>query len=98
MIQNLIFGVYLLILDFLAGVLKSAKTSRKVHSFYNTVSFKKPNLLHEPQLTQHFKKYTFGTRPKTLLALNIFPASMFLVGFRKNICTAPLLDAQELHS
>ena len=77
MIQNLIFGVYLLILDFLAGVLKSAKTSRKVHSFYNTVSFKKPNLLHEPQLTQHFKKYTFGTRPKTLLALKIFQQAYF---------------------
>ena len=27
-----------------------------------------------------------------------FPANMFLFGVRKNICTAPFLDAQELHS
>ena len=27
-----------------------------------------------------------------------FPANMFLVGVRKKICTAPFLDAQELHS
>ena len=27
-----------------------------------------------------------------------FPADMFLFGVSKNICTAPFLDAQELHS
>ena len=27
-----------------------------------------------------------------------FPANMFLVGVRKNICTAPFLGAQEPHS
>ena len=27
-----------------------------------------------------------------------FPVNMFLFGVRKNICTAPFLDAQELHS
>ena len=30
--------------------------------------------------------------------LTNFAANMFLIGVRKNICTAPFLDAQELHS
>ena len=62
MIQNLIFGVCLLILDFLVESLKAKKTSKKDDSFYNTVSFKKS------QLTQHCQKYTPVT-PKTLLTL-----------------------------
>ena len=45
MIKNLIFGVYLLISDFLVESLKTKKkTSKKDHSFYNTVSLKKPIL------------------------------------------------------
>ena len=83
MIQNLISRVYLLILDFLAEVSKSAKTRRKVHSFYNTISLKKPHLLYEPQLTQHFKKYTFATRPKSLLALKIFQQTCFWLASEK---------------
>ena len=36
----------------------------------------------------------------TILLKNLsnFPANIFLFGVRKNICTAPFLDAQELHS
>ena len=58
----------------------------KDHSFYThfTVAPKKPHSFYEHQLTQNYKKYT--------------PANMFLVGVRKNIYTAPFLDAQELHS
>ena len=38
---------------------------------------------------QHSQKPTHFTN---------FPANMFLVDVRKNICTVPFLDAQELHS
>ena len=37
--------------DFLAKSLKANKTSKKDHSFYNTVSLKKPHSFYEPQLT-----------------------------------------------
>ena len=35
---------------------------------------------------------------KNLSDIRNFPANMFLFGVRKNICTAPFLDAQQLHS
>ena len=34
---------------------------------------------------------------KNLSDFKNFPADMFLLGIRENICTAPFLDAQELH-
>ena len=37
-------------------------------------------------------------RAKNLSDFTNFPANMFLFGARKNICTAPFLDVQELHS
>ena len=37
--------------DFLAKSLKANKTSKKDHSFYNTVSLKKPHSFYKPQLT-----------------------------------------------
>ena len=39
--------------------------------------------------------FTIQFRSKNLTN---FAANMFLFGVRKNICTAPFLDAQELHS
>ena len=51
---------------FLQKVSKPTKTSKKCHSFYNTVSLKKPHsFFYEPQLTQHYKKYTPATQLKT---------------------------------
>ena len=41
----------LFISDFLAESLKANKTSKKDHSFYNTVSLKKSHSYYEPQLT-----------------------------------------------
>ena len=58
MAKNLIFGVYLLISDFLVESLKANKTSKKT-------SFKKPHSFYEPQLTQDYKKYAPATQPKT---------------------------------
>ena len=43
---------------------KATKTSKKDHSFYYTVSLKKPLSFYEPQLTQHYKKNTSATQPK----------------------------------
>ena len=59
------FGAYLLISDFLAESLKTNKNWQKDHLLYNTVSLKKPHLLYETQITQHCKKYTPATQPKT---------------------------------
>ena len=76
MIQNLIFGFYLLISDFLVetlkanksqNVLKLTKTSKTDYSLYNTVLFKNPGSFYEPKPTQHCKKYTAPTQPKILL-------------------------------
>ena len=39
--------------------------------------------------SEHSQKPTYFTS---------FPEKIFLVGVRKNICTAPFLDPQELHS
>ena len=64
MTKNLIFGGYLSISDFMVQSLKANKTSKKDHSNYNTASLKKPDSFYEPQLTQHYKKYTPATQPK----------------------------------
>ena len=77
MIQNLIFGVYLLILDFLKDSLKANKNIKKVHAFYNTVALKKPHSFYELQLTQHYKKHALAIQPKTLLFLQIFQQTCF---------------------
>ena len=65
MIKNIIFGVYQLNSDFLLESLKANKNWQKNHSFYHTVSLKKLHSFYEPQLTQHYKKYTPATLPKT---------------------------------
>ena len=65
MIKNLIFGVSELISDFLVEFSKPTKTSKKDHSFYNTVLLQKPHSFYEPHLTQYYKTYTPATQPKT---------------------------------
>ena len=63
------------------------KLAKKMTQFFNTVSLKKPHSFYEPTHSTLQKIYCCNT------AKNMFPVS---VG--KNICTAPFLDAQELHS
>ena len=73
------------------------KLAKKVTYF--TIQFHSKNLtrftnlnslnIENNMLSQH--------RQKTSDSRN-FPANMFLFGVRKNICTAPFLDAQELDS
>ena len=76
------FGVYLLMSDFLK-VLKPTKTIKKDHSFYNTVSLKKPHSIYEPQLAQHCKKYTPTAQPKILPTLQIFQETGFWLVLQK---------------
>ena len=78
MIQNITFGVYLLISDFLVERLKANKNYQKDHLFYNTVSLKKNPSFYNPQLSQ----FILATQPKT--QFTNFPANMFLVGIRRN--------------
>ena len=90
------FGGLSINFRFSGRISKPAKTSYKDQSFRNTVSLKIHHLFYEPQLTQHYKKYTPATQ------LQILPtslANMFLVGgVRWNICTGKFLEAQKLHS
>ena len=71
--------------EFVAENLKANKTSKKDHSFCNTVSLKKP----------HFFTYlnSFEIEATNLSQFTNFPANMFLFGVRKNICAAPFSDA-----
>ena len=63
MIQNITFGVYLLISDFLVERLKANKNYQKDHLFYNTVSLKKNPSFYNPQLSQ----FILATQPKNSL-------------------------------
>ena len=73
------------------------KTSKRDRSFYKTVQLKKFHLFYEPQLTQHSKKIYSRSIAKNLTQFTNFPTNMYLVGVRKNICTAPFLYTQEMH-
>ena len=72
--------------------------SQQGHSFYNTAWPKKPHSFFEPQLTQHYKKYTSSTQPKSVLTLQIIHQKRFWLVSEKNICTTPFLDAQKQYS
>ena len=44
------------------------------------------------------KTICYRNAAKNLSDFTNFPANMFLIGVRKNICTVSFLDAQEVHS
>ena len=88
---------FFFISDFLAESLKANKTSKKITCL--TIQFRSKNLTHfanfdsldvENNMLPQYSQKTFW--------LKNFPAKIFLFGVRKNICTAPFLDAWELHS
>ena len=82
MIQNLICGVYLLLSDFPAENLKVNKNQRK-RSFILQFSLTSLTNL-EPR---NIVKYILPSTTKNLNHFTNFPANMFLVDVRKNICT-----------
>ena len=89
---------FLLISYFLAESLKANKNQQKrphilQYSFSQKTSFILQTLTH---LT--LKIICSLNTAKSLSDFTNFQANIFLFGVRKNICTAPFLDAQELHS
>ena len=86
--QNFIFGVYLLISDFLVESFKAKTNSKKDHSFYKTFSLKKSSLILRSSTSQHYKKSSSNTTKNVTHLIN-FPAYIY---------ATPVLYAQELHS
>ena len=76
----------------------SIKTSEKDHPFYNTVLIKKTSLILQISTLLKLKTICSQNTAKKVSQFTNFPANMFLFGVRKNICTAPFPDAQELLS
>ena len=91
-IQNLIFGLYFLILDFLAESIKANKKLATNVSHF-TIPFPSKNL---NSLNVVKKKYSHN-KAKNLSHFSNFSANIILVGVKKTLCTAPFADAQELH-
>ena len=59
-------------------VSKPTETSKKEHTFYNTLLLKKLHSFYEPQLTWQWKRYAPVTKPKTFLTLQIFSKHVFV--------------------
>ena len=63
------------------------------------LQFRSKNLTHFANLKSlDIKNNMLRNTAKNLSDFTNFPVNMFLFGVRKNICTAPFLDGQELHS
>ena len=84
--------------DFVADISKPIKTSEKHHSFYNKVSLKETSLLLQIWTPLKLKIICSQNTVKIFSQFTNFPGKMLLFGVRKNICTAPFRDAQELLS
>ena len=79
-----------LVSDFLAESLKD-------RSFYNTVSLKNTSLILRTSTHLTLKVLCSRNTANNLSHFTNVRANLFLVGVRKNICTARFLDTQELH-
>ena len=103
MIQNLIFGAYLLISGFLAESLKANKTKLAKKITHFTIKFHSKNHIH---LIHHSTNLVSFNIVKNILPqhsqktylLYKFSRTHVSGWFQKNICTAPFLKTQELHS
>ena len=72
----MIFGVYLIISDYLVGSHKANKNWQK-RSLVLQYTFAQKTSLFLRTSTQHCKKYTSATQPKTLLTLQFFQQTYF---------------------
>ena len=97
MIRNLIFEFYPLSSDFQVESLKAIKSYQKKHSFYKTVSLKKPHLFYNLNSLNILRKTHSRNTAKNLIHFTSFSAKILLVGARKNIRSVPFLYTQELH-
>ena len=98
MIKNLIFRAYLLISDFLAKSVKANKNQQKRSLILQCSFAKKPHSFYKPQINLTLQKLHSCNTAKNLTYFTNFTTDIVLIGVRKNICTAPSLEAQELHS
>ena len=71
------------------------KLAKKISHF--TIQFLKTSLILRTSTQLALKITCSRNTVKNLSDIKNFPAKMFLLGVRKNICTASFLDAQELH-
>ena len=73
------------------------KLAKKISHF--TIQFRSKNLTHFMNLNSlDVENNMLPQHSQKPFWLKIFLANMFLFGVRKNLCTTPFLDAQELHS
>ena len=73
------------------------KLAKKITHF--TIQFRAENLTHFTNLNSlDIENNMLSQHSQKPFWLYKFSANMFLFGVRKNICTPPFLDAQELHS
>ena len=73
------------------------KLAKKITHF--TIQFRSKNLTHFTNLNSlDIENNMLSQHSQKPFWLYKFSANMFLFGVRKNICTPPFLDAQELHS
>ena len=113
MIQNLIFVILFLkilfpqipmdIINFFIPVfaaenLKANKNQRKRSLILQYSFAQKTSLILRISTLLKLKIICSQNTAKKLSQFTNFPANMFLFGVRKNICTAPFPDAQELLS
>ena len=75
---------------------KNQELANKVTDF--TIRFCSKSLTHFTNFNSlDIENNMLRSTAKNLSEFTNFPVSMFLCGVRKNICTTPFLDAQELH-
>ena len=109
MIQNLIFVILyfhtfqwtssvFFILEFVAENLKANKNQRKRSLILQYSFAQKASLILRISTLLKLKIICSQNTVKKLSQFTNFSAKMFLFGVRKNICTAPFPDAQELLS
>ena len=98
MVQNLMFGVYLLISEFLVESPKANENQQKRSLILQYSLAQKTSLISRTSTHLILQKIYSCKTVKNLPQLANFLANMLLLCVRKNISTAPFLNAQELHS
>ena len=84
--------------EFVAENLKANKNQRKRSLILQYSFAQKTSLILRTSTHLTLKIICSCNTAKNLSDFTNFPADMFLCSVRKDICTVPFLDAQELHS
>ena len=89
---------FFFILEFTAENLKPNKNQRKRSPIMQYIFAQKTSLILQISTLLRLKIIFSQNTAKKLSQFTNFPAAMFLIGVRKNICAASFPDAQELLS